>query len=130
MPYNVVLINQKLEGYWLVTEEYKLDTKADQIRVIKFDKCKKDNRRDKSCPLSWSYVDTASIHKNKLSKEIKKNWQPQVSSTYWVEKKKDKKTKRAVIHFEEYTNISLNVLKKELNIYLDSAIVLQAKKMK
>ena len=130
MPYNVVLINQKLEGYWLVTEEFKLETKADKIRVIKFDKCKKDNRRAKSCPVSWSYVDTASVYKNKLSKDIKKNWQPQVSSTYWVEKKKDKKTKRAVINFEEYTNISLNVLKKELNIYLDSAIALQAKKMK
>lgn len=130
MPYNVVLINQKLEGYWLVTKEYKLETRAEQFRVIKFDKCKKEAREAKSCTLSWGYVDTAAVHNGKLAKEIKKNWQPQTTSSYWVEKKKDKKTKRAVIHFEDYTNISLNLLKKELNIYLDSTIAQQAKKIK
>ena len=75
-------------------------------------------------------MDSAAVTGKKLDKEIKQNWQPDGTSTYWVEKKKDKENKRAIIHFEDYTNISLNVLKKELNVYLDSTITQQAKKLK
>ena len=125
-----MLMNKKLEGYWLVTKEYKIESKDGQVRIIRFEKCKKAARKTKTCVLSWSYVDSGLIIDNKLDKEVKKNWQPEVKTTYWVEKKKDKETKRAILHFEDYTNISLNVLKKELSIYLDSAVAQQAKKLK
>ena len=100
------------------------------MRIIKFEKCKKTAREAKACELSWSYLDNAAVSNQKLAKEVKENWQPDQTNTYWVERKRDKETKRAIIHFEDYTNISIKVLKKELNIYLDSTLTRQARKLK
>ena len=130
LPQHVVLINQKLEGYWLLTVDKRIAINQAKVKIIKFDKCKKAAREAKACQISWSYLDSAMVDGKKLNKEIKKNWQPEHISTYWVERKRDKETKRAIIHFEDYTNISLNVLKKELNVYLDSTITQQARKLK
>ena len=130
MPQSVVLINQKLKGYWLITTENRVAVENGKLRILKFEKCKKKEREAKACRLSWSYLDSAVVSGKKLDKEIKKNWQPSYNSTYWVEKKRDKESKRAIIHFEDYTNISLNVLKKELNVYLDSTLTQQARKLK
>ena len=130
MPQHVVLINQKLKGYWLITSENRVADENGKIRILKFEKCKKEERDAKACKMSWSYLDSAVVNGKKLDKEIKKNWQPSYTSTYWVEKKRDKESKRAIIHFEDYTNISLNVLKKELNVYLDSTLTQQARKLK
>ena len=130
MPQHVVLINQKLEGYWLITLENRMPIEDGKLRIVKFEKCKKDERDAKACRISWSYLDSAAVTGKKLDKEFKKNWQPDYTTTYWVDKKKDKESKRAIIHFEDYTNISLNVLKKELNVYLDSTLTQQAKKLK
>lgn len=130
LPQHVVLVNQKLEGYWLITTENRVAEVNGMLRILKFEKCKKDERESKACKLSWKYIDSTAVVKKKLSKDIKKNWQPDYNTTYWVEKKRDKKTKRAIIHFEDYTNISLNVLKKELNVYMDSTLTQQARKLK
>ena len=130
MPQSVVLINQKLKGYWLITTENKVAVENGKVRILKFEKCKKEERDAKACRISWSYLDSAVVTGKKLDKEIKQNWQPGYTSTYWVEKKRDKESKRAIIHFEDYTNISLNVLKKELNVYLDSTLTQQARKLK
>ena len=130
MPQSVVLINQKLKGFWLITTENKVAVENGKVRILKFEKCKKEERDAKACRISWSYLDSAVVTGKKLDKEIKKNWQPSYNSTYWVEKKRDKESKRAIIHFEDYTNISLNVLKKELNVYLDSTLTQQARKLK
>lgn len=130
MPQHVVLINQKLEGYWLITLENRVAIEHGKLRILKFEKCKKEERDAKACRISWSYLDSAAVTGKKLDKEIKQNWQPEYTSTYWVEKKKDKESNRAIIHFEDYTNISLNVLKKEMNVYLDSTLTQQARKLK
>ena len=130
MPQHVVLINQKLQGYWLITTENRVAEENGMLRILKFEKCKKEERQARACKLSWSYVDSTAVLKKKLDKKFKQNWHPSFTSIYWVEKKRDKETKRAIIHFEDYTNISLNVLKKELNIYLDSTLTQQARKLK
>ena len=130
MPQQVVLINQKLQGFWLVTKDYKVDDENGRLRIIKFEKCKKEARDAKACEISWSYVDSSAVRKKKLDKSIKKNWQPVDSGTYWVEKKRDKKTKKTIIHFEDFTNIAISVLKKELNVYQDTTLAQQAKKLK
>jgi hypothetical protein len=125
IPQHVVLINQKLQGYWLITIDNKVADENARLRILKFDKCKKDAHEAKACKLSWRYVDGAAVAKKKLAKTAKVNWPPEYISTYWVEKKKDKETKHTIFHFEDYTNISLNVLKKEMNIYKDTTIVQQ-----
>ena len=130
LPQHVVLINQKLEGYWLLTVDKRIAVDESKIRILKFDKCKKAAREEKACKISWSYLDSTVVNGKRLAKEIKENWQPEYTSTYWVERKRDKETKRAIIHFEDYTNISLNVLKKELNVYLDTTLTQQARKLK
>ncbi len=130
MPHDVVLINQKLEGYWLITTDNKLPNDHGLIRIIKFDKCKKDERKAHACEFSWSYLDSTVVIKNKLDKSIKQNWEPDGQGIFWVERKRDKETKRAIIHFEDYTNISVNVIKKELNVYLDTMLTQQARKLK
>ena len=130
LPQHVVLINQKLEGYWLLTVDKRIAVDEGKIRILKFDKCKKAAREEKACKISWSYLDSTVVNGKRLAKEIKENWQPEYTSTYWVERKRDKETKRAIIHFEDYTNISLNVLKKELNVYLDTTLTQQARKLK
>ena len=130
MPQHVVLVNQKLEGYWLITKENRLQIEDGMLRIIKFEKCKKAEREARACKLSWSYVDSSAVIKSKLDKTIKKSWQPDFEGTYWVERKRDKETKRAILHFDEYTAISLNVIKKELNVYIDSTLTQQARKLK
>jgi hypothetical protein len=99
MPQHVVLINQKLKGYWLITTENRVAIENGKLRILKFDKCKKEEREAKACRISWSYLDSTVVTGKKLDKEIKKNWQPSYTSTYWVEKKRDKESKRAIIHF-------------------------------
>ena len=44
MPQHVVLINQKLEGYWLITLENRMPVKNGKLRILKYEKCKKDER--------------------------------------------------------------------------------------
>ena len=41
MPQHVVLINQKLKGYWLITTENKVAVENGKVRILKFEKCKK-----------------------------------------------------------------------------------------
>lgn len=130
MPQNVVLINKKLEGFWLITKDNSTMIEVGMLQVIKFDKCKKLARNAKVCEFSWRYIDSTAITKKKLNKSIKKNWQPDGSGTYWVEKERDKETKRSILQLENYTNLSLNVLKKELNVYLDTTVAQQARKLK
>jgi len=130
IPQHVVLVNQKLEGYWLVTKDTQYDGLDGFFRISRFNKCKKADREAKACTVTSMYVDSAAINKNKLSKDIKANWDPIIESNYWVERKRDKETKMAVIHFQEKHEIMINVLKKEITVYLDTLLVYQAKKLK
>ena len=83
MPHPVVLINQKLGGYWEVTVDNLAAHPEGFTRVIRFDKGKKADRKVKSCTLTWMYVDSAAIYKRKLNKSIKKVYEILVDSVVY-----------------------------------------------
>jgi len=130
LPQHVVLVNQKLGGYWEVTMDNKEIVPDGRVRVLKFDKCRKAERKAKACNLSWMYVDSTDIHKRKLAKEIKQDWQPEEEINYWVERKRDKETKLPILHIENTQLISINLVKKEYSVLVDSVIVQKARKLK
>lgn len=101
-----------------------------KLRVVKFEKCDKQDRNLQAGNSKSMYVDSAATHKRKLLLPNKKNWHPSSESTYWVERKRDKETKRPILHFGETSIIMLNLLKKKIDVYVDSVMIIQAKKLK
>lgn len=130
MPHEAVLINQKLKGYWVVIEDNRAETLSDSIIVAKFNKCKSAKRKDHQCDYNWAVLDSLAITKFKLNKEIKKNWIPDVTKTYWVERKKDKKTKREIIHIEGFDEISIHLIKKEIVFYNEDSAMVKLRKLR
>lgn len=49
---------------------------------------------------------------------------------YWVEKKKDKKTNREIIHIEGFDEISIDLIKKEIEFYNRDSMMLKIRKLK
>ena len=131
MPKDAVLINQKLEGYWLVVEDNSdLKSENGEIRVLRFNKCKSKKRKNRQCEYGWCYLDSSAISKNKLDKSVKENWNPSRSSVYWVDKKKNKTTKRVVLHMINKSEISFKLAKKELTIYQENKLIYRVTKLR
>lgn len=131
MPQDAILVNQKLNGYWLVIENYQSGSQLDDsLYVIKFGKCSSKERKQKECTYSWSVIDSGSVVEKKLSKSVKRNWVPDITKTYWVEKKRNKETKRTVIHIEDFSEASIHLLKKELGFYRNDSLVIKLRKLK
>ncbi len=130
-PHDAVLVNQKLRGYWVVTENHTENLNfSDSILVVKFYKCSSTQRKNQLCKYSWSVLDSSVIEKFKLLKEVKQSWIPEVTKNYWVEKKKDKKTKREIIHIEGFDEISIDLIKKEIEFYSKDSMMLRIRKLK
>lgn len=131
MPHDAVLVNQKLKGYWVIVEDNRPNkTSTDSLTVIRFNNCNKKNRNDKQCEYSWTILDNAAVADFKLAKPFKKNWRPQYTNTYWVEKKINKETKRETIHIEGFSEISFHLLKKEVELYSGDSMVVKIRKLK
>ena len=130
MPHDAVLVNQKLKGFWIVVEDNRVAAMDDSIMVIRFNKCKSAKREDRQCEYNWTVLDSASVNKNKLNKDIQENWISDVTKTYWVEKKKDKETKREIIHIEGFEEISINLVKKEIEFYRGDSMLVKIRKLK
>lgn len=131
MPHDAVLINQKLKGYWVIVEDNRTDkTNKDSLTVIRFSNCNKKDRKAKKCEYSRAELDEAAVEKFKLAKPFKKNWRPQYTNTYWVEKKINKETKRETIHIEGFSEISFHLLKKEVELYSGDSMVVKIRKLK
>ncbi len=130
MPHDAILVNQKLKGYWIIIEDHRSAPLTDSIIVAKFNKCKSSKRKDHQCEYNWAVLDSLAVSNFKLNKEVKKNWTPQVTKTYWVEKKKDKETKREIIHIEGFNEISINLVKKEIEFYKDDSVMVKIHKLK
>ena len=130
MPHDAVLVNQKLKGFWMVVEDNRGEALDDSIMVVRFNKCKSAKREDRQCAYNWTVLDSASVYKNKLNKELKQNWVSDVTKTYWVEKKKDKETKREIIHIDGFEEISINLVKKEIEFYRGDSMLVKIRKLK
>ncbi|MCB0494627.1 MAG: hypothetical protein KDC79_00700 [Cyclobacteriaceae bacterium] len=131
MPHDAVLVNQKLKGYWVVVEDNRPDRKiTDSLTVIRFSECDRKDRKDKLCEYSRLELDRAAITDFKLAKPFKKNWRPQYTNTYWVEKKINKETKRETIHIEGFSEISFHLLKKEVELFSGDSMVVKIRKLK
>ena len=132
MPHDAVLVNQKLQGFWLVVEDNRDDPLrvTDSLMVVRFNKCKSAARKEHQCTYSWTMMDSLVVAKNKLNKDNKKNWTSDVTKTYWVEKKKDKETKREIIHIEGFNEISINLIKKEIEFYNGDSMMIKIRKLK
>lgn len=131
MPQDAILVNQKLEGYWVVIKDYRPESATtDSIFVVKFNKCRNKDRKRQNCSYSWSPLDSTRIKKNKLDKYSKENWDPVVTKNYWVEKKKNKETRRTVMHIDNFSEASIHLLKKELEFFRNDSLVLRLRKLK
>ncbi len=130
MPHDAILVNQKLRGYWIVIEDNRANPMKDSIIVAKFNKCKSAKRKDHQCEYNWTVLDSLAVTKFKLDKEIKKNWSPKVTKSYWVEKKKDKETKREIIHIEGFNEVSIHLIKKEIDFYAGDSLMVTIRKLK
>lgn len=130
MPHDAVLVNQKLRGYWLVVEDNRITPLNDSLMIVRFTKCKSDKRKEHLCTYNWTVFDSTVVTKNKLHKEIKENWKSDYTNTYWVEKKKDKETKREIIHIEGFDEIYINLIKKEIEFYSGDSMVIKIRKLK
>ncbi len=130
MPHEAVLINQKLSGYWMIMEDNRAEPLTDSIIVAKFNKCKSAKRKEHKCSYNWAVLDSLAVTKFKLSKKVKKNWIPDVTKTYWVEKKKSKKSKREIIHIEGFDEVSIHLIKKEIDFYQGDSLLVTIKKLK
>lgn len=130
-PNDAVLINQVLQGYWLVLEDHSdMKCKSDEIKVLRFNMCNSEAKKNKHCEYGWSYLDRNLLSKNKLEKSVKENWNPSRSSVYWVGKKKNKSTKRVVLHMINKSEISLKLKNKELTIYQENKLIYRLTKLK
>ena len=130
-PNDAVMINQKLQGYWMVVvDETKRQAPEGETRVVKFNQCKKQDRLNQQCTYEWCYMPDSLITKNKLDKVSKKQWQACNSYTYYIDKKKNKETKRVTIHLDQPTEISFNIVKKELIFYNADAAAVKLVKLK
>jgi len=56
-----------------------------------------------------------------LTKGVKINWIPDVIKTYWIEKKK---TKREMIHIEGLNEVSIRIIKKEIDFYQEDFLMI------
>jgi hypothetical protein len=130
MPHDAVLVNQKLRGYWIIVEDNRAEPMTDSVIVAKFNKCKSAKRKDHQCEYNWAVLDSLSVENFKLNKEVKKNWIPDVTKTYWVEPKKDKKTKREIIHIEGFNEVSIHLIKKEVDFYSGDSLMITIRKLK
>lgn len=130
MPHDAVLVNQKLKGFWVVVEDNRAVASDDSLMVVRFNKCKSAKRKEQQCVYNWTVLDSTAVIKNKLDKDIKENWTSDVTKTYWVEKKKDKETKREIIHIEGFDEISINLAKKEIEFYKGDSMLIKIRKLK
>ena len=125
-------ISSKLYGYWVVVfnnSEFKaLDG---QVRVLKFNKCKRRARKERKCEYGWSSLPSNAVSRDyKLFKTAKINWNPSRSSVYWIAKKKNKETNRTVLHMIDKSEISFDVTNRELYIYQNDKLVYKLIKLR
>lgn len=131
MPHDAVLVNQKLKGYWIIIEDDRSDfSYNDSIMVLHFDGCNHKQRKEKMCEYTRSTLDSSTVQKFKLAKGVKKNWDPEIVTTYWVDKKRNKETKRETIHIEGFSEISFHLLKKEVELFSGDSMVVKIRKLK